>query len=93
MPSSRILRSALVVALLACPLAAQAAPAPAKPKPSLVATIHHFLGDLGATLTAWIGQEGSGVDPFGNHLASPPQPSETSGSAPLENRRPSRLTL
>jgi hypothetical protein len=90
MPSSRIVRPLLVLALLLFPLAAQAAPAPVKPRTSLVITLRDFLGDLGATLTAWIGEEGAVTDPFGNRLAAPPPP-ETSGFAAAENRGTTRL--
>lgn len=91
MHASRIARTALILVLLLTPLAAQAAPAPPKKEASLVVTLRGLLGELGRTLTAWIGQEGAGADPFGNHLAAPPPPSETSGFAPEESRGTARL--
>ena len=93
MHASRVLKTALFLAHLLAPLTAHAASAPAKPEPSVVTTLRQFLGDLGATLTAWIGQEGAGVDPFGNHVTTPPPPPETSGFASVEGQRRSRLDL
>jgi hypothetical protein len=92
MHASRVLKTALLLALLLTPLAAHAAPASSKPKPSIVTTLRQFLGDLEATLTAWIGQHGSGIDPFGNHTTVPP-PTETSGFASSDDQTRPRLEL
>lgn len=82
----RTLAAALILLALAVAIPAQAAPA-AKIKlgqPSLAAALVDALNDLRGTLTAWIGAEGSGVDPFGNHGTTPPPP-EGSGVDPFGN--------
>jgi ABC-type amino acid transport substrate-binding protein len=85
MPRTRTLAAAALLLLALAAIPAQAAPNATSPwgHPSVVLLLDCF-EKFRDTLTAWIGSEGAGVDPFGNH-ATPPPPPDGSGTDPFGN--------